>query len=261
MVRVRDAHFFRKVPRDVSEATKVGGIISVIGVLTICWLVREEVADFATKKRTTQLRLSSSSRLPGSEGPSGDEIRINFNITMMHLPCQYTALQVADHVGSHKLDGHRNVHRVRLTADGKSLGMYQPHKYETSEKAVGHMSEHVFPWHKEQHAQGDKAHAEAASMKHLSAQQQQVVKKANEDMAHSTARKGAHLGRRLLSVEPGSTAKGLPNTKPVDLNSMCGQWAGQKECLTNSAYMLKNCFVSCGAVRRQPVAGDGGRVH
>eukprot|EP00966_Prymnesium_polylepis_P198347 4596787-Prymnesium_polylepis.1 len=44
---------------------------------------------------------------------------------------------------------------------------------------------------------GDKAHAEAASMKHLSAQQQQVVKKANEDMAHSTARKGAHLGRRL----------------------------------------------------------------
>ena len=237
MPGVKDAHFFRKVPHDVSEATKLGGIISVLGVLTICWLVREEVGDFTTLKRTTNLRLSSATRMPGSEGPSGDEIRINFNITMKHLPCQYAALQVADHVGSHKLDGHRNIHRVRLSAEGKSLGMYQPHKYESMEKAKGHMSEHVFPWHKEQHLQGDKEHAKAAQLSKLSAQQQKAVLKVEEEMQYSTGKKGAHMGRRLLSVE---------EHKHEDTNSQCHHWAESGECATNSAYMLKNCYVSCG---------------
>ena len=35
---LRDAHFFRKVPNDVTEATKVGGLISVLAVVTIFWL-------------------------------------------------------------------------------------------------------------------------------------------------------------------------------------------------------------------------------
>ncbi|KAL1523163.1 hypothetical protein AB1Y20_018118 [Prymnesium parvum] len=252
MVRVRDAHFFRKVPRDVSEATKLGGVISVLGVLTICWLVREEVADFMTLKRTTQLRLSSTARLLESQGPGNDEIRINLNITMKHLPCQYAALQVADHVGSHKLDGHRNIHRLRLSADGSSLGMYQPHKYEHGEKAKGHMSEHVFPWHKEQHAQGDKDHIEAVKMTHLSEEQQKVVRKVDEDMRHSTAKKGAQLGRRLLSVE---------EARPADLNSMCKAWAANNECATNSAYMLKNCYVSCGAVASASVCAQWKEQH
>ena len=136
----------------------------------ICWLVREEVADFATKKRTTQLRLSSSSRLPGSEGPSGDEIRINFNITMQHLPCQYAAVQVADHVGAHKMGGPRNVHKVRISQAGSSLGMYEPHKYEAREarENKNSMAEHVFPWHRKEHAQGDEGHRVEAATAHLS---------------------------------------------------------------------------------------------
>ena len=154
MVRVRDAHFYRKVPYDVSEGTKMGGLISVVGVLTIMWLVREEVADFSIKKRVTKLRLSSPNPdAPVPEGPGGDEIRINLNLTMKHLPCQYAAIHLADHVGSHKMGGVRNIHRVRLDSNGKNLGMYQPHKYEVQTAALGHMSEHVFPWHKEMHTQ------------------------------------------------------------------------------------------------------------
>lgn len=154
MVRVRDVHFYRKVPYDVSEGTKLGGLISVIGVLTIMWLVREEIVDFSAKKRVTKLRLSASdTRVMPLDGPGGDEIRINFNITMKHLPCQYASVHLADHVGSHKLDGVRNIHRVRLDEKGSSLGMYQPHKYEADEQAFGHLSDHVFPWHKEMHTQ------------------------------------------------------------------------------------------------------------
>ena len=52
-----------------------------------------------------------------------------------------------------------------------SLGMYQPHKYEQAEAKGGHMSDHVFPWHKQMHAQGDASHVKAQLTKHLSTEQ------------------------------------------------------------------------------------------
>ena len=60
MVRIRDAHFYRKVPKDVTEATKLGGIVSVIAMFTIAWLIKEEYAGYATLKRTTELRLDQT---------------------------------------------------------------------------------------------------------------------------------------------------------------------------------------------------------
>ena len=51
-MRVRDAHFFRRVPADVSEATKSGGIISIVAILTICWLVLTQFSEYTTSKHT-----------------------------------------------------------------------------------------------------------------------------------------------------------------------------------------------------------------
>ena len=58
MVRLRDAHFFRKVPVDVSEGTAVGGLLSVAAVLVACWLVSEEMSAYSTAKLTTQMALT-----------------------------------------------------------------------------------------------------------------------------------------------------------------------------------------------------------
>jgi hypothetical protein len=163
MVRVRDAHFFRKVPKDVTEATKLGGILSVIAVLTIGWLVKEEYALFRKVKLTTELHLDQSS-MPVPLGPEhAGDIRINFNLTMHRLPCLYAHMQVADHVGSHKMGGTRNVHKVRIDRNGNSLGIFHPHRYQ--DKAEGDsMAEHVFPWHKQMHTQGDAEHRNAAKV-------------------------------------------------------------------------------------------------
>ena len=59
-------------------------------------------------------------------------------------------------MGSHHVDGARNVHKVRIDKDGRVLGMYTPHKYEGVDKEHmkgEHMSDHVFPWHKQEHTQ------------------------------------------------------------------------------------------------------------
>ncbi|EOD29712.1 hypothetical protein EMIHUDRAFT_429869 [Emiliania huxleyi CCMP1516] len=129
MVRLRDAHFFRKVPVDVSEGTAVGGLLSVAAVLVACWLVSEEISAYSTAKLTTQMALDHTA-MPSPLGPAAYEsIRVNFNISMLRIPCQYATLFVSDHVGAHKSGGARNMHKVRLDREGRSLGMYSPHRY------------------------------------------------------------------------------------------------------------------------------------
>ena len=96
---LRDAHFFRKVPNDVTEATKVGGLISVLAVVTIFWLVRQEYAEFAASVSTCRCSASTPT-LPSPLGAEAFENIRQLNITMLRMPCQYATLQIADHVGS-----------------------------------------------------------------------------------------------------------------------------------------------------------------
>ena len=85
MPRIKDAHFFPKVPRDVSEATKLGGIVSLLGMFTICWLVGEEWAMYRTVSHTTKMGLDTTA-MPTPYGEASGELRINLNITMLRLP-------------------------------------------------------------------------------------------------------------------------------------------------------------------------------
>jgi len=93
-MRVRDAHFFRKVPRDVSEGSVLGGILSVVAVLTIGWLVWSEYSEWNVVRQTSKMQLDHTS-MPSPLGPSAAEsIRVNFNISMLRMPCSYATLQV-----------------------------------------------------------------------------------------------------------------------------------------------------------------------
>jgi thiol-disulfide isomerase/thioredoxin len=212
-MRLRDAHFFRKVPRDVSESSAFGGLLSIVAVLTIGWLVREEVREWSVLKRVSKMELDHTS-MPSPLGPAAYEsIRVNLNISMLRIPCAYATLQVADRLGSHKLDGARNVHKVRIDADGRSLGMWSPHRYHDGEagRDEGDMAEHVFPWHKQMHTQGSADHRAAAEMAGMSEHQKKVIGGVNEAMRMSGGGKPtppaqAPAKRSLLFAHPGRRA-------------------------------------------------------
>ena len=206
MLRLRDAHFFRKVPRDVSEATSSGGIISIFAMLTIGWLVWSQWAEYRTPHPVTQLRLDRDRRghsLSSRRGVwGGDTLRINFNITMSHMPCQFASLQVTDHVGSRILSSNRNVHKVRISRTGQPLGMFEPHKYTAGSKTS--MAAHVFPWHTKEGSQGDEEHRQQVEGKDLSEEQKATMAPIDSTMKGSTAK----MGRRLLAIPE-------PNARPA----------------------------------------------
>ena len=307
---VREAHFFRRVPSELSEVTNSGGVISVGAFITICWLVLTQYNEsFSGAKRVTHLRLDTPLDPEGWAKPSSTTIRINFNISMLHLPCQFAQLHVTDHVGSHKAGGVRNVHKVRLDRDGASLGLFEPHKYNAASDGKD-LASHVFPWHKKEDAQGDADHREQQTKKHLSQEQRDVVVEVESTIKQ--AGKNAHAGRRLLALEdagtspspvspspaspspaspsPASPSPASPSpaspiagsmptigTQPVmqhrpqpeqpkqepeqpkqepkplqrladDTSPSCSSWAGAGECITNMAYMLAACEMSCSVV-------------
>eukprot|EP00965_Chrysotila_dentata_P223567 6193642-Pleurochrysis_carterae.AAC.5 len=114
MVRLQDAHFYPKVPRDLSEATKLGGLVSLLAIGTIVWLVYEQVNMYTAVRQVTKMELDRSSlptplgayslrklssRIWAGRSTIGEEafesIRVNFNISVLRIPCQYASLQAA----------------------------------------------------------------------------------------------------------------------------------------------------------------------
>jgi len=98
---------YRKVPMDLLEGTKRGSFLSYAAVFTMVTLFL-----FETKSFMSPPALQSDVALDSNEE---NKIRINFNITMMDLPCEYavvdvvsqlgTAQNVTSHVSKFGLDG------------------------------------------------------------------------------------------------------------------------------------------------------------
>lgn len=81
---------YRKVPVDLLEGTKRGSLLSSLAILTILILFGLETRAFLRSQWTTSLKLDDN------EDP---RIRLNFNITMLDLKCDFAVLDVVSVLG------------------------------------------------------------------------------------------------------------------------------------------------------------------
>jgi len=82
---------YRKVPVDLLEGTKRGSILSTIAVATMTILFILETKAFFSSQLKTNLALDSN---------EDSQIRVNFNITMMDLKCDYATIDVVSVLGT-----------------------------------------------------------------------------------------------------------------------------------------------------------------
>merc|ERR1719491_1091336 len=96
MVRARNyaskLDMYRKVPMDLLEGTKRGSFLSYAAIFTMVTLFAFETRSF----------LSSSVMVSDVALDTNEDqkIRINFNITMMDLPCDYAVVDVVSQLGT-----------------------------------------------------------------------------------------------------------------------------------------------------------------
>ena len=87
---IANLDMYRKVPVDLLEGTRRGSILSTIAVITMTTLFLLETKAFFTSTLKTNLALDSN---------QDPQIRVNFNITMMDLKCDYATIDVVSVLG------------------------------------------------------------------------------------------------------------------------------------------------------------------
>jgi len=106
---LKSVHFYRKVPRDLTEATLAGGTLSLISSIVMAYLFFTNFAAFLQVDNVTSVQLDE-----GQES----KIQINFNVTLHNLPCRFASIDIVDIMGTHLQNVSANIHKTRVDASG-----------------------------------------------------------------------------------------------------------------------------------------------
>mmetsp|Transcript_11837 Transcript_11837/g.33977 ORF Transcript_11837/g.33977 Transcript_11837/m.33977 type:complete len:483 (-) Transcript_11837:947-2395(-) len=103
--------FYRRVPKDLTEATSLGAAMSIIALSIMGILFFSETAAFARTKIVTSITLDENTQ---------PRLRLNFNITMLDVHCDYVTVDVWDALGTNRQNVTKNVEKWQLSEDGST---------------------------------------------------------------------------------------------------------------------------------------------
>ncbi|XP_074987441.1 endoplasmic reticulum-Golgi intermediate compartment protein 1 isoform X2 [Caretta caretta] len=99
---------YRKVPKDLTQPTYTGAIISVCCCLFILFLFLSELTGFIATEIVNELYVDD----PDKE--SGGKIEVNLNISLPNLHCELVGLDIQDEMGRHEVGHIDNSMKVPL---------------------------------------------------------------------------------------------------------------------------------------------------
>lgn len=117
MLKLSSYDVFRKLPRDLTHGTSHGGILSVVAVAVIVLVFFFELWTYLAGEVETAVMLDTNTE---------QSLQINFKITTLQLPCEFTSVDVWDYLGNTRLDLSKDVHKTIVTGPvgEKILGAY-----------------------------------------------------------------------------------------------------------------------------------------
>jgi len=104
--------FYRRVPKDLTEATSLGAAMSMIALGIMGVLFFSETAAFARTKIVTSITLDENTQ---------PQLRLNFNITMLDVHCDYVSVDVWDALGTNRQNVTKNVEKWQISEEGAKL--------------------------------------------------------------------------------------------------------------------------------------------
>lgn len=102
--------FYRRVPKDLTEATSLGAFMSVCAILVMGILFLSETIAFARSSIATSIELDDNLQ---------PQLRLNFNITLLDLHCDYVSVDVWDSLGTNRQNVTKNIEKWQLDSDGQ----------------------------------------------------------------------------------------------------------------------------------------------
>jgi len=118
-------HLYRKVPRDLTDATRLGGALSLMCATIMAYLFVSNIAEY--------LRMTTASDVALDD--TGDvHMRLFFNVTMERLPCKFASVDLADVMGTSLTNVTAEIVKFRVAPDTGSRSEF----YVEEPRAVKH---------------------------------------------------------------------------------------------------------------------------
>ena len=109
----KSVDLFKRLPKDLTEGTYSGAILSIIGLMVMISLIMFEVSAFFDERVTSVLKIEQVD-------PS-TKMYINIDIDFPATPCDVISLDIQDEMGSHMVDVGDSLKKVRKnTKKGKT---------------------------------------------------------------------------------------------------------------------------------------------
>lgn len=110
--------YFRRVPREFTETTPTGSLLSIIAAVIMGALFVLEFRAYRRVSTVTDLVMD-----PG--GSDGNDMYIAFKVTMPELVCQFASVEVSDSMGTQRQGIHKDMEMARIsTATGEKIADY-----------------------------------------------------------------------------------------------------------------------------------------
>ena len=116
--KLQDIDFYRKIPKDLTEGSAHGSVLSLCAATFMLILFVAELWAFLTTQITTNIIVD-----PNTES----QLRINFNITLLDMPCEFATIDVVDVLGTRNENVTLNINKwqvdemgIRRTYEGRN---------------------------------------------------------------------------------------------------------------------------------------------
>ncbi|XP_056163976.1 protein disulfide-isomerase 5-3-like isoform X1 [Syzygium oleosum] len=111
---IKSMDFYRKIPRDLTEASISGAGLSIIAALAMMFLFGMELSNY--------LSVSTSTSVIVDKSTDGEFLRIDFNISFPSLSCEFASVDVSDVLGTNRLNITKTVRKFSIDRNMKITG-------------------------------------------------------------------------------------------------------------------------------------------
>ncbi|CAI9088478.1 OLC1v1022814C2 [Oldenlandia corymbosa var. corymbosa] len=112
--KLKSVDFYRKIPRDLTEASLSGAGLSILAAFFMIFLFGMELNDYLAVGTSTTIVVDNSS--------DGEFLRIDFNMSFPALSCEFASLDVSDALGTNRLNVTKTIRKYAIDSRLRPTG-------------------------------------------------------------------------------------------------------------------------------------------
>ncbi|KAL6530947.1 Protein disulfide-isomerase 5-4 [Orobanche hederae] len=112
--KLKSVDFYRKIPRDLTEASLSGAGLSIVAAFAMMFLFGTELNNYFAVTTSTSVIVDKSSH--------GDFLLIEFNISFPALSCEFASVDVNDVLGTNRLNITKTVRKFSIDSNLRPTG-------------------------------------------------------------------------------------------------------------------------------------------